>query len=620
MKFWKEKELNPVEKMNFWKGEYINKLEENEVFVFGANPQARHFAGVAKVALGFGAVPIDRRKGKPGIARGLSPNNKTYALITKSLEAGYTEPETGITYHKEGFQSVSPEQIRFNIKELYETAKRPENLNKKFLITYKYESWPNGSPKKSLNGYTAQEMLEMFAKDIDVPVNIIFHESYKPHLDKLYKNRQHNKEFSVYEDGKTIDIKEEDIIWIKDEDERNPEFRNGFGAAKVAREFGAKPYGSGRGIVGNTFGLITKNLVSGFIEKATGIVYEKAGEKSVSKEMISENIEELYQCALNNPEKKFFIAYKSEGKNLNGYSPKEMWELFTLNKEVPENIRFHESFRSFLSLDNISEKKKQEMKNIKNSYEEAKENGTLTIKKVFSYDQEILKDNLPRENFTFFWHSTSPFSQWHPSIFELKGIYFTSCEQFMMFCKAKLFKADKIANEILNINHSEKIYYNDKNEETHRKPSVINNFLQGKISRSEILSDSELRKEWDSYQKEIKQLGRKVKDYKEEVWVKYRVPYVSRGNFEKFNQNIDLKEILLEKDNTIMAEANPYDKIWAIKLKEFDVNATNPKKWQGLNLLGKILTDLRESFKYDLIKELSVKNNKSEKRNRKISP
>ena len=176
MKFWKEKELNPVEKMDFWKGEYINKLEENEVFVFGANPQARHFAGVAKVALGFGAVPIDRRKGKPGIARGLSPNNKTYALITKSLEAGYTEPETGITYHKEGFQSVSPEQIRFNIKELYETAKRPENLNKKFLITYKYESWPNGSPKKSLNGYTAQEMLEMFAKDIDVPVNIIFHE------------------------------------------------------------------------------------------------------------------------------------------------------------------------------------------------------------------------------------------------------------------------------------------------------------------------------------------------------------------------------------------------------------------------------------------------------------
>lgn len=40
----------------------------------------------------------------------------------------------------------------------------------------------------------------------------------------------------------------------------NPEFRNGLGAAKTARNFGAKAYGGGRGIVGNTFGLITKNL------------------------------------------------------------------------------------------------------------------------------------------------------------------------------------------------------------------------------------------------------------------------------------------------------------------------------------------------------------------------
>lgn len=586
MKFWKEKELNPVEKMNFWKGEYINKLEENEVFVFGANPQARHFAGVAKVALGFGAVPIDRRKGKPGIARGLSPNNKTYALITKSLEAGYTEPETGITYHKEGFQSVSPEQIRFNIKELYETAKRPENLNKKFLITYKYESWPNGSPKKSLNGYTAQEMLEMFAKDIDVPVNIIFHESYKPHLDKLYKNRQHNKEFSVYEDGKTIDIKEEDIIWIKDEDERNPEFRNGFGAAKVARDFGAKPYGGGRGIVGNTFGLITKNLVPGFVEKATGIVYEKAGEKSVSKEMISENIDELYQCALNNPEKKFFIAYKSEGRNLNGYTPKEMWDLFTENKSVPENIRFHESFRSFLSLNNVSEQKKKEVENLKKSYEEAKENGKLKTNEIFSYEREILKDNQPRENFTFFWHSPSPFSQWHPSLFELKGITFTSGEQFMMFCKAKLFKDEEIAKKILNLNNKEN--------------SILKRFLNKEITSDDILKNTHYKNEWDSYQKEIKQLGRQVKDYDDELWVKHRESYVGRGNYEKFSQNDDLKQKLLNTGNTIMAESNYFDKIWAIGIKESDPNATSPSKWKGLNLLGKILTNIREKFKLEL--------------------
>ena len=38
MKYWKEKESNPVEKMEFWKGEYITKLEPNEIFVMGTNP------------------------------------------------------------------------------------------------------------------------------------------------------------------------------------------------------------------------------------------------------------------------------------------------------------------------------------------------------------------------------------------------------------------------------------------------------------------------------------------------------------------------------------------------------------------------------------------------------
>lgn len=126
----------------------------------------------------------------------------------------------------------------------------------------------------------------------------------------------------------------------------NPEFRNGAGAAKIARNFGAKAYGGGRGIVGNTYGLITKNILAGFTEKATGITYHKAGYRSLTPEQISFNIEELYTCARNNPHLVFFIAYKNEDLNLNGYSNKEMWALFTQGKDVPENIRFHNSFRT----------------------------------------------------------------------------------------------------------------------------------------------------------------------------------------------------------------------------------------------------------------------------------
>lgn len=128
----------------------------------------------------------------------------------------------------------------------------------------------------------------------------------------------------------------------------NPEFRNGAGAALQARKFGALPYGGGRGIVGNTYGVVTKNLKKDFFEKETGITYTEVGERSVSLKTISDNVLELYECATLNPDKVFFIAYNANSKNLNGYSPKEMWEVFTKDKEVPENIRFHNSFRIFL--------------------------------------------------------------------------------------------------------------------------------------------------------------------------------------------------------------------------------------------------------------------------------
>lgn len=135
----------------------------------------------------------------------------------------------------------------------------------------------------------------------------------------------------------------------------NPQFRNGLGGASDARAFGAIPFGGGRRIVGNTYGLVTKNLVPGYTEKATGITYHKSGYRSLTPEMISKNIDELYCCALDNPDKLFFISYKvmldSRGnlkRSLNGYNAKEMWDMFTRGKTVPPNITFHESYKRFL--------------------------------------------------------------------------------------------------------------------------------------------------------------------------------------------------------------------------------------------------------------------------------
>ena len=41
------------------------------------------------------------------------------------------------------------------------------------------------------------------------------------------------------------------------------------------------------------------------------------------------------------------------------------------------------------------------------------------------------------EKFTFFWSGV--FSQWHPSLFQIDGVYYNTAEQFMMAEKARLF-------------------------------------------------------------------------------------------------------------------------------------------------------------------------------------
>lgn len=148
-----------------------------------------------------------------------------------------------------------------------------------------------------------------------------------------------------YWTGETITKLEPNYVFVFGS---NPEGRHGAGAAKAALRFGAK-YGIGRGLQGQTYALVTKNLREGFVEKlsdGTTKTYPKAGYRSVSKEDLIDNIKEFYDCAEQNKHLKFFVAYKADSKNLNGYSSKEMFEMLTTYK-IPDNVYLHSSFRVF---------------------------------------------------------------------------------------------------------------------------------------------------------------------------------------------------------------------------------------------------------------------------------
>jgi len=128
----------------------------------------------------------------------------------------------------------------------------------------------------------------------------------------------------------------------------NPEGRHGAGAAKIAKDNYGAIYSKGRGIQGQSYGLVTKNLKPGYVEKSTGIMYPISGVKSVLEYQIINNIKELYDYAISHPKNKFFIAYTNNGYNLNGYTSAELFEMFYIACEgkFPNNIIFNDSFKS----------------------------------------------------------------------------------------------------------------------------------------------------------------------------------------------------------------------------------------------------------------------------------
>ena len=97
--------------------------------------------------------------------------------------------------------------------------------------------------------------------------------------------------------------------------------------------------------------------------------------------------------------------------------------------------------------------------------------------------------------------------------------------------------------------------------------------------------------------KEIKELGRQVKNFSSEIWNKKKFEIVTNGNIAKFSQNEKLKSFLLNTKNKILVEASPYDTIWGIGMSEDDKDILDENKWKGQNLMGKAIMKAREFIK-----------------------
>jgi hypothetical protein len=176
-------------------------------------------------------------------------------------------------------------------------------------------------------------------------------------------------------------------------------------------------------------------------------------------------------------------------------------------------------------------------------------------------DTQFLEDLRQRHRageslkYVFFWGhqpgkagiTSSCFSQWYEAPFVIDGQRYATAEHFMMAEKAALF-SDLTA-----------------------KARVLEAPTPGAA----------------------KALGRGVSGFDEAVWVENRFAIVVQANLAKFTQNPELRAFLKQTGSRILVEASPVDNVWGIGLAQDDERANNPNQWEGLNLLGFALMEIR---------------------------
>lgn len=166
------------------------------------------------------------------------------------------------------------------------------------------------------------------------------------------------------------------------------------------------------------------------------------------------------------------------------------------------------------------------------------------------------KENINEENgFVLFWRPIGSFgymSQWYSSEFSEDNVIYKTAEHYMMAQKAKLFRDDYYFNKIIE----------------------------------------------EDNPANVKKFGRKIAGFDPEKWNENKYDIVKNGNLLKFSQNSELKNLLTENTrNAILVEASPYDRIWGIGLEEKDKRCLSVNEWQGENLLGFALMEVRDVLK-----------------------
>ncbi|MBR3356032.1 MAG: NADAR family protein [Oscillospiraceae bacterium] len=148
------------------------------------------------------------------------------------------------------------------------------------------------------------------------------------------------------------------------------------------------------------------------------------------------------------------------------------------------------------------------------------------------------------------------FSNWYPAAFDYAGQHYLNSEQFMMYHKVLMFRKYDLAQQIMQT---------------------------------------------DDPAKCKKIAGQKFLEFDKELWDKTSYAIVKRGVKAKFAQNEVICKKLLSTGNELLAECSPSDTKWGIGIGIDDPDRFVVSKWRGKNYLGRILMEVRDELRQELL-------------------
>ena len=149
-----------------------------------------------------------------------------------------------------------------------------------------------------------------------------------------------------------------------------------------------------------------------------------------------------------------------------------------------------------------------------------------------------------------FFTQASPFSNFHPSVFEKDGVKYMCNEQYIQAKKAEIFDDDN--------------------------------------SHALIMRSS------NPY--EMKKIGGRIRNFVGQIWTREAEAIAFQGCMAKFSQNEQLETALLNSGNKLLGEASK-DIWWGVGTTLESVEVLHKDSWTGDNLMGKVLMAVREELK-----------------------